>query len=73
MKRSILLLTTVLTFVGCDFFRPLDGPGMERTDDGLDSIAVANARRAVESFETKQYRLPNVAIPHFYSLRQRRI
>ena len=30
---------------------------MERTDDGLDSIAVANARRAVESFETKQYRM----------------
>ena len=57
MKRSILLLTTVLTFVGCDYFRPLDGPGMERTDDGLDSIAVANARRAVESFETKQYRM----------------
>ncbi len=57
MKRLVLLLTSVLTFVGCDYFRPLDGPGMERTDDGLDSIAVANARRAVESFETKQYRM----------------
>ena len=73
MKRFVLLLTLGLLFVGCNYFRPLDGPGMERTTDGLDSIAVHNARKAEECFHNKQYRMAEyygnkaLAEPRLYS------
>ena len=57
MKRIALLLSISLLLTGCNFFRPLSGTGMERSDDGLDSIAIHNAQKAVESFHDKRYRM----------------
>ena len=57
MKRLLLLLSIGTILTGCNFFRPLSGAGMERSDDGLDSIAIHNAQKAVESFHDKRYRM----------------